>query len=399
MRLVVVGASLAGLRAVEAARRAGHTGEVVLVGAEEHLPYDRPPLSKAFLDADTEGEATVFRDEASFRDELDVELRLGVAATGLDVENRTVWLGEQSLTYDALVIATGASPRPFPGAEQLTGVAALRSLDDARVIRAAMDEKQRLVVIGAGLIGSEVAAAVRKRGLPVTVVEAADLPLTRSIGPDAGLACAELHRAMGVDLRLGIGVDALESKDGRVTGVRLADGEVLPADLVVAATGVLPRTDWLAGSGVILHEHDGGIVTDAALKAADGVWAAGDVLHARLENWTAAASQGAAAAKHAVGADPTDWDDVAFFWSDWYDRRIQMLGTAEADEVRVIHPGGGGEDVARGFLALYRRGDQVVGALSIDRPRDIMKFRKRIADAGDWDEAVTFALERTGLAS
>lgn len=399
MRLVVVGASLAGLRAVEAARRAGHTGEIVLVGAEEHLPYDRPPLSKTFLDADTEGEATVFRDASSFRDELDVDVRLGVAATGLDVENRTLHLGRDSLTYDALVIATGASPRPFPGADQLTGVAALRSLDDARTIRKALNEQHRIVVIGAGLIGSEVAAAARKRGLPVTVVEAANLPLTRSIGPDAGLACAELHRAMGVDLRLGIGVGALESEDGRVTGVRLSDGEILPADLVVAATGVLPRTDWLAGSGVTLHERDGGIVTDAALKVADGVWAAGDVLHARLENWTAAASQGAAAAKQAVGADPTDWDDVAFFWSDWYDRRIQMLGTADSDEVRVIHPGGTGDDVARGFLALYRRGEHVVGALSIDRPRDIMKFRKRIADAGDWDEAVTFAIERAGLAS
>lgn len=399
MRLVVVGASLAGLRAVEAARRAGHTGEIVLVGAEKHLPYDRPPLSKRFLDADTEGEATVFRDEASFRDELDVDVRLGVAATGLDVENHTLHLGDDSLQYDALVIATGASPRPFPGADQLTGAAALRSLDDARTIRAALDEQQRIVVIGAGLIGSEVAAAVRKRGLPVTVVEGADLPLTRSIGPDAGLACAELHRAMGVDLRLGTGVDSLESEHGRVTGVLLTDGQMIPADLVVVATGVLPRTDWLAGSGVTLHERDGGIVTDAALKAADGVWSAGDVLHARLENWTAAASQGAAAAKHAVGADPTDWNDVAFFWSDWYDRRIQMLGTADADEVRVIHPGGTGEDVASGFFALYRRGDQVVGALSIDRPRDLMKFRKRIAEAGSWDEAVRFAIERVGLAS
>lgn len=399
MRLVVVGASLAGLRAVEGARRAGHEGEIVLVGAEEHLPYDRPPLSKAYLDDGAADAPTTFRDEASFTGELDVRLHLGAAATGLDVEARQVRVGDETIEYDAVVIATGASPRPFPGADGLEGVVALRSLDDARTIRASLDAEHRIVVVGAGLIGSEVAAAARKRGLDVTVLEAADLPLTRSIGPDAGQACADLHRAMGVDLRLGIGVDALESADGRVTGVRTADGEVLPADLVVTATGVLPCTAWLEGSGVPLHERDGGVLTDATLQAAPGVWAAGDVLHARLENWTAAASQGLAAARHAVGGDVSAWDDVAYFWSDWYDRRIQMLGSADADEVRVVDPGGADGDTARGFLALYRRGDQVVGALSIDRPRDIMKFRKRIAEAGDFDEALAFAVERAGLAS
>jgi NADPH-dependent 2,4-dienoyl-CoA reductase/sulfur reductase-like enzyme len=399
VRLIVVGASLAGLRAVEGARRAGHEGEIVLIGAEEHLPYDRPPLSKAYLDTGADDAPTTFRDETSFTGELDVQLRLGSPATGLDVEARTVQVGDDAIDYDALVIATGASPRPFPGADGLEGVVALRSVDDARTIRASLDAEHRIVVVGAGLIGSEVAAAARKRGLDVTVLEAADLPLTRSIGPDAGQACADLHRAMGVDLRLGTGVEALESADGRVTGVRTADGEVLPADLVVTATGVLPCTAWLAGSGLPLHERDGGVLTDATLQAAPGVWAAGDVLHARLENWTAAASQGMAAARHAVGGAVSAWDDVAYFWSDWYDRRIQMLGTAEADEVRVVHPGGTDDDTARGFLALYRRGDQVVGALSIDRPRDIMKFRKRIADGGSWDEALEFAAARAGLAS
>jgi NADPH-dependent 2,4-dienoyl-CoA reductase/sulfur reductase-like enzyme len=399
VRLVVVGASLAGLRAVEAARRSGFADEIVLVGAEEHLPYDRPPLSKAFLDRDAPGKPTTFRDADSFRHELDVDVRLATRARGLDTVAGVVDLGDERLSYDALVIATGAAPRPFPGAEGIAGVTALRSLAEARTIRAAMDAGQRIVVVGAGLIGSEVAAAVRKRGLAVTVVEAADLPLTRSIGPDAGAACAELHRAMGVDLRLGTGVDALEAEAGVVTGVRLAGGEVLPADLVVVATGVLPCTDWLVGSDVELHRQGGGVVTDATLQAAPGVWAAGDVLHARLENWTAAASQGAVAARHAVGGDVAPWDDVAYFWSDWYDRRIQMLGTADAEEVRVVHPGGTGEAVASGFLALYRRGDAVVGALSIDRPRDIMKFRRRIADGGPWDDALAFAAQRAGLAS
>ena len=436
-RLVVVGASLAGLRAVEAARREGFTGSITLIGAEDHLPYDRPPLSKAVL----HGEASVepFVDEAGFA-ELDVELRLGTEAVGLDTGRKVVSIRSSSLgptrpadsgwssselasvsrpgdseeiPYDGLVIATGARPRPWPDqwfrdASSLgsstsgpSGVYSLRTADDAEAIRAALDAGARTVVIGAGFIGSEVASSARKRGLPVTVVEALELPLTRSIGPEAGQVCADLHVAHGTELRLGVGVDRIQSAGGHVTGVLLADGTLLPADLVVVGTGVLPNTDWLEGSGLTLHERDRGIVCDARLwTGVDGVYAAGDVAHSpnplfddqlmRLEHWTNAAEQGAAAARHALSPDAAEpLAPVPYFWSDWYAHRIQFVGTPVADEVMVV--------ATEPFIALYRREDRLVGALTVDGQRLVMKLRRRIADRGSWTEAVRFA--ETGLAA
>ena len=196
-RLVVVGASLAGLRAVEAARRTGFTGAITLVGAEEHAPYDRPPLSKAYLGAGAPAWPKPFRTQADLREELGVELMLGAPADGLDTRAREVSVAGRAVPYDALVIATGASPRPFPGAKRVTGVHTLRTVEDARAVRAALDRGARTVVIGAGFIGSEVASAARGRDLPVTVVEALDLPLTRSVGGEVGTVCAGLHRAAG----------------------------------------------------------------------------------------------------------------------------------------------------------------------------------------------------------
>ncbi|TVT53198.1 oxidoreductase [Amycolatopsis rhizosphaerae] len=389
-RLVVVGASLAGLRAVESARRTGFTGRITLVGAEEHLPYDRPPLSKAFLDAGHEGVVTPFRDADELTGELGVELRLGTPAEALDLAEREVVVGGRPVPYDALVIATGAGPRPFPPGEGIAGVHALRTVSDAVAIRAALDAGARTVVIGAGFIGSEVASAARKRGLAVTVVEALDLPLTRSIGPVAGTVCAGLHRAGGTDLRLGTGVAGIEAENGRVTGVRLDGGTVLPADLVVTGIGALPATGWLDGSGLRLHERDGGVVCDATLwTGAPGVYAAGDVAHAvnplfdgdlmRLEHWTNAAEQGAAAARHALDpASARPLDSVPYFWSDWYGHRLQFVGTPVADEVCTAEP------ERKGFAALYRRGDRIVGALTVDRPRDIMKYRRRIVERDEW---------------
>ncbi|MEU7784867.1 FAD-dependent oxidoreductase [Amycolatopsis sp. NPDC049159] len=380
MTLVVVGASLAGLRAVEAARRTGYRGRTVLIGAEEHLPYDRPPLSKAFLAADGPRVVEPFHAEAVLREELGVELMLGAPAEGLDTDAREVTVAGAGVRYDALVIATGATARTLPGARTL------RTAEDAVAVRAALDRGARTVVVGAGFIGSEVASAARARGLPVTIVEAAAVPLVRAVGETAGAMLAELHQEAGTELRLGAEVTAVTG-----SGVHLAGGDVLPADLVVAGIGAVPATGWLAGSGLLLHERDRGVVCDATLAAGPpGVYAAGDVAHVanplfdgllRPEHWTNAAEQGAAAARHAL--DPASARPLAavpYFWSDWYGHRIQFVGTPHADEV-----------VTAGDTTLYRRGDRLVGALTVDRPREIMKHRRRIATRAPWAEALAFA--------
>ncbi|MFI5610976.1 NAD(P)/FAD-dependent oxidoreductase [Amycolatopsis sp. NPDC051903] len=394
MTLVVAGASLAGLRAVESARRTGYRGRIVLIGAEEHLPYDRPPLSKAFLDVAGPARVEPFRSEASLRDELGVELRLGTPARGLDTGAREVLLDDRPVPYDGLVIATGATARPFPG--PVPGVHTLRTAEDAMAVRAALDRGARAVVIGAGFIGAEVASATRKRGLPVTIVEALDVPLARSVGASAGAALAGLHREAGTELRLGATVTGFETRGGTVSGVVVA-GEVLPADLVVAGIGAAPATGWLRDSGVRLHERDGGVVCDATLAAGPpGVYAAGDVAHVvnplfddgpmRAEHWTNAAEQGAAAARHALEpASARPLPSVPYFWSDWYGHRIQFVGSPRADEVVVAVP------AEAGLTALYRRGDRLTGALTVDRPKEIMKYRRRIAVAAPWGEAVEFA--------
>ncbi|WP_031467850.1 NAD(P)/FAD-dependent oxidoreductase [Sciscionella sediminilitoris] len=399
--LVVVGASLAGLRAVEAARNSGFDGSITLVGAEEHLPYDRPPLSKAYLDWNEPGaepESTTFRTESALREDMNVRLVLGRKATGLDIERKRVLLDGTSLDYDALVLATGARARTFPGSERLRGVHTLRTLDDAVAVRSALDEGARTVVIGAGFIGSEVAAGARKRGLDVTVVEASPTPLARAVGSAMGSACVALHHRNGTDLRCGVGVDAIEGERG-VERVVLSDGTAIPADLVVVGIGADPCTEWLEGSGLRL---DDGVLCDQHLSAgADGVFAAGDVVRwhnalfdrpMRLEHWTSAAEQGAVAARNAI--DPGSakaYQTVPYFWSDWYDSRIQFVGVPDADEVRIVE----GDPVRdERVVALYRRGDRLVGVLTINGQNVIMKYRALIMKRTCWDDANTFAESR-----
>lgn len=401
-RLVVVGASLAGLRAVEAARKSGYDGEIVLIGAEEHLPYDRPPLSKAFLGAaDDDGalpEVPWFRTEETLRDELGVDVRLGQPATGLDTDARTVTVGDEQVPYDALVIATGAQARLLPGTEGLDGVYPLRTLDDSLAVRDKLEAGARTVVIGAGFIGSEIASTARKRGLEATIVEALPTPLVRATGHEMGAAIAALHEINGTSLRCGVGVSAIEG-DGKVERVVLADGSSIDADLVVVGIGVVPAVAWLEGSGVTL---DNGVVCDENLwTGVPGVYAAGDVANwfnptlgerQRMENWTAAAEQGAAAARNAV--DPENakpYGTVPYFWSDWYDVRIQFVGSPDADEVRLVDgdPASGGR-----WVALYRRGDRLIGALTVNGQTEIMKYRVQIMKGGSWDDALAFAEKR-----
>jgi NADPH-dependent 2,4-dienoyl-CoA reductase/sulfur reductase-like enzyme len=396
--LVVVGASLAGLRAAESARRSGFAGTITLVGAEEHLPYDRPPLSKEFLTTSDEPSPTVLREEAMLRDDLGIELRLGTHATGLDTDGRVIVTDHGEIGFTSLVLATGAAPRNLPGAERLRGVHVLRTIDDARAIRAALDAGARTVVVGAGFIGSEIAASARTRGCDVTVVEALPTPLARPVGETMGRVLASLHERNGTTLKVGVGVDGLEGDD-RVRTVRLADGTSIDADLVVVGIGVTPNTAWLADSGLAIGD---GIECDDKLSTGiEGIYAAGDIARwhnrtfdtkMRLEHWTIAAEQGGVAGRNA--ADPaaaTPFETVPYFWSDWYGSRIQFVGiAADADEVVTVL----GDVESDTFLTLYRQGERLVGALALEQRSQIMKYRAMLATGVSWEDAMAFAKER-----
>jgi len=401
--VVVVGGSLAGLRAAEELRHRGFDGRLTVVGDEEHRPYDRPPLSKQVL----AGSWDLDRIELTVGGEggldgLDVDWRLGTRATGLDPAGRRVTLaGGEDVPYDGLVIATGARPRALPGTGQLAGVHTLRTLDDCLAVRADLDAgARRVVVVGAGFIGSEVAATCRGRGCEVTVLEALPVPLGRALGDEMGSAMGDLHRDHGVAVRLGVGVAGIEGA-GRVERVRLADDTVVEADLVVVGIGVTPNTGWLEGSGLAL---DDGVVCDATTRAAPGIVAAGDVARwpshrfgelMRVEHWDNAIAMGEHAARRLLedlaggAASPGEpYDPVPWFWSDQYDRKIQLAGrSADADEVRVVD----GSVDERRFVALYRRGDRLIGALAMNRPRLLVAFRGLVERRATWAEALAEA--------
>jgi NADPH-dependent 2,4-dienoyl-CoA reductase/sulfur reductase-like enzyme len=393
--VVVVGASLAGLRAAEELRHEGHAGPVVIVGDEIHAPYDRPPLSKQFLS----GKWDVLRIHHHAPDMLDtlgLDFRLGTRATGLDTDRRVVALEDGTeLPYDGLVVATGATPRRLPGTEGVAGVHVLRTLDDALAIReglAAAGDRPRVVVIGAGFIGAEVAATCHGLGAEVTVVEALSVPLGRVLGDRMGEVCAGLHRDAGVALRLGVGVESVAAGAGGTT-VRLSDGTALEADVVVVGIGVVPAVGWLEGSGLTVGD---GVVCDERLFAGDRVVAAGDIARwvhpgldteLRLEHWTNAAEGGAAAARNLLAgrAGAQVYDPVPFFWSDQYAFKIQMLGRpAPDDEVVVVD----GTEEDRRLVALYRRADRLAAVLAISRPRQLMAYRPLLAAGASFDEAL-----------
>lgn len=396
-RLLVVGASLAGLRAVEAARRLGFDGSITLVGAEAHLPYDRPPLSKTFLTA-SELPDPIFRSSDRLAGQLQVDLRLGAPATALDTAGQRVRVGAEWLPYDAMVIATGAHARTLE-LPALAGVHVLRTRDDAAAVRTALQAGPRVVIIGAGFIGSEVASSARARGLGVTIVEATETPLSRAVGPEVGKALAAVHGRNGTVLRLGASLARISGED-RVERVELTDGTILPAELVVVGVGASPATDWLADSGLRL---DRGLLCDEFLHTgAEGVYAAGDVVRwpnplfpqaepMRLEHWTNAAEQSVHAVRNALSpADATPFRTVPYFWSDWYDCRIQFVGVPSLDEVRVVR----GALNEPAFVALYRDGTRLVGALALNQPAAIGTYRGLIARGCGWNEALEFAAGR-----
>jgi len=393
-RIAIVGASLAGLRAAESLRRLGYGGKLLVVGAEKHLPYDRPPLSKELLTGRWDVDRIGLRKQPY--EDLDLELQLGARASALDLPARELVLdGGARERFDALVIATGASPRRLRDQPELEGLHLLRTLDDALAIRAALERGPRVLVVGAGFIGAEVAASCRARGLEVTVIEPLPVPLARGLGERMGRLCAEIHRDHGVDLRCGVGVAGFEGS-GRVERVRLSDGTTAPADLVVVGVGAAPETAWLAGSGLRL---DDGVVCDPYCSAAPGVFAAGDVARwhnplfaetMRLEHWSNAVEQGTYVAERLAGTDvgAQPFAPVPFFWSDQYDVKIQFAGRMRGDdEIRVV----AGATEQRKFTALYGRAGKLVGVLAFSRPRDLAKYRRLVAQGTSFDAALAAA--------
>lgn len=395
MRTVtVVGASLAGLHAARGLRDQGYDGRLVIVGEERHRPYDRPPLSKQFLTGEGEpggGLGPLALTDPDDEAELDAEWLLGVRADRLDPASGAVGLADgRTLRTDGVVIATGAAPRTLR-ATALPGVHTLRTLDDARRLRAELRAgAARVVVIGAGFIGAEVASSCAALGLDVTVVEAAPLPLVPQLGERMAKACAALHAAHGVSLLCGTGVATLRGTD-RVTGVELADGRVLPADVVVVGVGVRPVTGWLEGSGLALD--DGVLCDEGCATALPGVVAVGDVARlarpgtggtVRAEHWTSAAEQGAVAARNLLaGATVEPFGALPYFWSDQYGARIQFAGRREpGDTVRIVEGNpdeGAGAGAAGGFLAVYERDAIPTAVLAVNRPKPFTRLRRELA--------------------
>ncbi|MBL1109304.1 FAD-dependent oxidoreductase [Streptomyces sp. 5-8] len=383
MRTVtIVGASLSGLYAARELRTQGFDGRLVIVGEEPHHPYDRPPLSKDFLTgrADESRLALTDADETAA---LDAEWLLGVRAHGLDPRGRTVLLDDgRTVSTDGVVIATGAAARRLPG-DGLAGVHTLRTLDDARALRADLTRgSRRVVVIGGGFIGAETASSCARLGHTVTVVEAAPLPLLPQLGTDMATVCAALHRRGGVELVTGTGVAALRGT-ATVTGVDLTDGRTLPADIVITGIGAVPETGWLAGSALALH--DGVLCDDGCVTALPQVVAVGDVARVggtRAEHWTSATEQPRAAVTNLLaGRTLVTARTVPYFWSDQYDSRIQFTGrrregdTVHVTEGEITDDGLPGES---GFLARYERDGRTVALLGVDRPRAFLRARREL---------------------
>ena len=388
MTVAVVGGGLAGLRTCEALRARGYDGAIVLIGDEQHPPYSRPPLSKEVLRGDKDPSVATFRGADALA-ALDLDVRLGRRAMALRVGDREVALDDGStLRFDDVVVATGARPRALPGVTA-AGVHMLRTLDDSIALRADLRAGARVVVVGAGFIGLEVAAAARTRGCDVTVVDVLPAPLARVLDSRLGSAVAALHAAHGVTIRCGVGVEAVGGT-GRVERVVLTGGDEVAADTVVVGIGVVPATDWLADSGLTL---DDGVVCDESLQAAPHVWAVGDVARwhspslgrlVRIEHWTNAAEQPDHVAR-AICGDVAAFDPVPYFWSDQYDAKLQCLGFAGlGDEIAVVR---GSLDEPK-WVALVRTGDRLGGVVGLRSPGQVMKLKPLLAAHTDWTDAV-----------
>lgn len=382
--VVIVGTSAAGVSAARTLRRSGFGGAITMIGSEPDAPYQKPPLSKSLLDGDPNGGVSAIG--FGVNTDLGVSMRLGYPATAVDLSDRVVHTAVADYPFGGLVIAAGAAPVNPWTANGLEGLHVLRTLADAIALRQHLARASRVAVIGAGFIGAEVTAAARKRGLPVTLIDALPTPHATTLGELVGSTCVALHREHGTRLRLGSTVVAIEGDDV-VRGVRLDGDEFIDADLVVVGVGVRPVTGWLADSGLRLND---GVECDEYCRvlaergnATDGVVAAGDIARwhnavfgesARLEHWDNAVAQGKAAALTLLGG-ASPYAPVPYFWSDQYDTKIQFVGSARYDDDVVILEG---DVVGRSFIAGYVRRGRIVGAAAIDRPRRLGLYRKLI---------------------
>ena len=399
-RIVVIGSSVAGIRAAETLRQADPTCDVTVVSDENETPYDRPPLSKKFLAGELPEENIALRKQ-DVLDSIGASWVRGQAATVLDTSTRTVTLADGStLTWDGVIIATGGRARHIPTVPQVPGVHVLRTMADARGLKNELQTARNLVVIGAGFIGLEAAATARQMGVEVTVLEGAPAPLVRGLGADMGAAVAQVHARNGVTVRCGVSIEGIDITDGgHVSAVRLAGGESVPADVVLVGIGVTPATDWLENSGLQLRD---GVVCDAHLNAgAPGVYAAGDVLRwpnemfshvepdMRVEHWTNAAEQGAVAARNVIaelnGTERETYSAVPFFWSDQFDARIQFLGRSHPDaEVTVV---AGSVEEGR-WCAMYVLHGRLLAVMGVTMPKFVMSSRALLMKETSREEAL-----------
>lgn len=369
--IAIIGGGLAAAQGASELRKAGYDGRITLVSDELELPYLRPPLSKDFLLGKADRDS-VFVHPASWYDEHDVEVVLGNAAERIDIDEQRVHLADGShVDYDALLLATGSSPRrlSIPGAG-LSGIHSLRRLDDSEHIKAQFAQDQRIVIIGAGWIGLEVASAAHHAGRRVTLLETAALPMVRVLGPELGQYFADLHRAHGVDLRLGVTVEQLIGEHGHVTAVRLADGTEIPADVVIVGVGITPNVDLAKDAGL---EVDNGIVVDAHLRSSvPDVYAAGDAANAfhpvlqrqlRVEHWANARYQPAVAAQSMLGRTAS-YDRLPFFYSDQYDIGLEYVGYAGPEDYDTVLVRG--DMTSNQFVAFWISGQRVLAGMHVN---------------------------------
>lgn len=400
--VIIVGASLAGLRAVETLRSNGFDDDIVIIDTADRILYDRPPLSKKFLAGEWDAERINLRKPEELA-ALRADWRTNTTATAINPATQTLVTTTGDITYDACIIATGGQVKRLPNQPDIAGVHTLRTIDDAERLRNELNPGKKLVVIGAGFIGLEAAATARSKGCEVTVLESLPAPLIRGLGENMGRLVARVHHDNGVNVRCNVRVNTI-SGTSHVTGVDIVNEsgvqETVPADIVLVGIGVAPTTAWLADSGINV---DDGIVCDANLQCAPGVFAAGDVArwpnalfadiepNMRVEHWTTAAEQGSHAALNAIAhmnnQPQTPYAAVPFFWSDQFTSRIQFIGRAtNANDVRVV---AGNPDDGK-FAAAYFTNDRLTGVLGVSMPRVVMPARKLLETHTSTAQAITY---------